>query len=438
MLFENGPRDFEPVFADPPGPLPVAVAFGEPKLERVQTRGLISTQPMDVRFDVGTANVLMQKFGSGVWPLVDEIPYRANAAFLPDDNGDRWVYPFLMVTNSSPDLDFPFLKDPYYRVGVRFGVITLDEDKSHIIKEMSMMLTPFEALEREDSLPTDPRYLRGQEATILPLHGKGRPGFGIAGYFTRAYPVVSADPYGLWFLVVAVANSRVRRRNAAGRKPQHRLKRSLGRAPSVVPEHELVKVDRELRAAHSMVSADEPVLHIPDGPVCERDRGLGSLSQLREMRLDAWNVRVASQPLEGLEPVRVNRGPRLDVATDESADGRCLEIGDDLHPRSPGSTAPLLDCNQHQRSLAPLELAAAPQSRLGAAHPCLVDLDLTSQRLARSIDHGSTKLVQNHPRRFVPADSELMLQQERRQTALVRRHQVCRPEPRRQCGLRVV
>ncbi len=167
---------------------------------------------------------------------------------------------------------------------------------------------------------------------------------------------------------------------------------------------------------------------------------LAPLSELRSWRLDTWDVLVPGlrESFEALEPIRVDRCPRLDVAADEVENGGSLEIGDDLHPGSSGAAATPLDANKYEGSLAALELATASQPSLRPTHPGIVDLDLPSQRLARPVDHGSTKLVQDHPGRLVAADRELTLQEQRRHPALVGRHQIGCPEPGRQLGLRVV
>ena len=48
-------------------------------------------------------------------------------------------------------------------------------------------------------------------------------------------------------------------RNAGG----HRL------LPAIVPKHELVEIDLELRPAHSVVGADQPLLEVADGAVSQ-------------------------------------------------------------------------------------------------------------------------------------------------------------------------
>jgi hypothetical protein len=47
---------------------------------------------------------------------------------------------------------------------------------------------------------------------------------------------------------------------------------------------------------------------------------------------------------------------------------------------------------QDQGGSAPLELTTTAQTCLGAANPSLIDLHLSTQWLARRLDHGSAQL----------------------------------------------
>ena len=94
--------------------------------------------------------------------------------------------------------------------------------------------------------------------------------------------------------------------------------------------------------------------------------------------------------------------------------------------------------DQHQRRSTALQLAAASQPRLRTADPRVIDFHVAVQRLAGRVDHRAPQLVQQHPRRFVPSQAQLPLEQERRHAALVGHRQIGRPEPHRQRRLRVV
>ena len=62
----------------------------------------------------------------------------------------------------------------------------------------------------------------------------------------------------------------------------------------------------------------------------------------------------------------------------------------------------------------------------------LIGLDDAAQRLALRVDHGPTQLGAQHPGGSVRAEAELALQLDGRDAVGVCRHQICRPEPRRQ------
>ena len=85
-----------------------------------------------------------------------------------------------------------------------------------------------------------------------------------------------------------------------------------------------------------------------------------------------------------------------------------------------------------------LGLAAAPEAWLWPPDPGVVHFHVAMQRFARGVHHRAPELVQQHPRSFVPAQPQLSLEQERRNTALVRDREIRRPEPHRQRRLGVV
>ena len=164
---------------------------------------------------------------------------------------------------------------------------------------------------------------------------------------------------------------------SAGTEPQEGLESGHGFATPVVSEHKLVEVDLKLRAAHSMVSSDEPVLKIADGPVRKRNNGLGALSQAKSWRLGSRAVPVPGlcQSREALEAIGVEGRTGHDVTSGELPDRRCAEIGNHLHPNSPRRSPAPLYGDEHQRGLAPFQLAASSESCLSAAHPRLVKFD---------------------------------------------------------------
>ena len=108
---------------------------------------------------------------------------------------------------------------------------------------------------------------------------------------------------------------------------RHRLEGGLGRVAAVIAVDKLVEVGGKLRAADTVMRANEPVLHVPDGLVGERNDGLCAASEPDARRLDPLDVLVTglTDPFEALEPVRVDCGAPLDVAADEVANGGSLE-----------------------------------------------------------------------------------------------------------------
>jgi hypothetical protein len=53
----------------------------------------------------------------------------------------------------------------------------------------------------------------------------------------------------------------------------------------------------------------------------------------------------------------------------------------------------------------------SPQTSLSTPDPGLVNFYFGAQRLALQVDLGAAEFVEHHPRRFVPAQRELVLQQ---------------------------
>src|SRR5260370_24934397 len=129
---------------------------------------------------------------------------------------------------------------------------------------------------------------------------------------------------------------------------------------------------------------------------------------------------------------------RSDVLRDEAVERRRPEVWDDGHTGTPRSSSALLNGYHDECRAAPLELAAPADPGLGTANPGVVDFYLAVKRLARRIHRRSPQLVKYHPSGFVTLKTELVLEKQRRDPSLIRRHQVDRPEPEGQRGLRIV
>src|SRR5262249_3998643 len=110
----------------------------------------------------------------------------------------------------------------------------------------------------------------------------------------------------------------------------------------------------------------------------------------------------------------------------------CLKIWDHSYTQSPRRLAAFLNGHQDQSGSAPFKLTTTAQTRLRAANPSFIDLYLSMQRLACHVNHPSTPLVKHHPGRFIAAQFQLTLEQERRNPTFIRRHQVRSPKPQHQ------
>lgn len=240
--------------------------------------------------------------------------------------------------------------------------------------------------------------------------------------------------------ILRAAYTTIRRRRVPSSEAEQGLKGGHGRLAAIVPKDELVQVNLELSAADAMVRADQPLLQVPHGAVGQRDDRCRALPQLDSERLRTRHVGEPSfvQARERFETICEGCRTRDDSVFEEGVQRGALEVRDHRHPKTPGHATPLLDRDYDEGRLPPLELTTPPQTRLSAPDPGLVDLHFAPQRFARHIDHGPSKLVEHHPRRFVPCQPQLALEKECRDTTLIRRHQVRSPEPERQRRLRVM
>ena len=141
---------------------------------------------------------------------------------------------------------------------------------------------------------------------------------------------------------------------------------------------------------------------------------------------------------EAPQAIGVEGGAGRNLLFDQRRHRGCRKVSEDGHANSPRALAPSFHGDQYRHGVPTFQLSAASKARLRPANPGVVDLDLAMQRLARHIDHGPPELVQHHPSGFISTQSKLALKQERRDSARVGCHQICRPEPVGQRRLRVV
>jgi hypothetical protein len=83
-------------------------------------------------------------------------------------------------------------------------------------------------------------------------------------------------------------------------------------------------------------------------------------------------------------------------------------------------------------------LSTAAETWLFGANPRIVNLHLAAQRFPICVYPCSVQFVKQHPGRLVARKTELTLKEQRGHPALVRGHQIRRPEPMSQWNLRPV
>src|ERR1700687_1761742 len=240
--------------------------------------------------------------------------------------------------------------------------------------------------------------------------------------------------------VQRIPDAVVRGRSTCGSEAKESLEGGHGLLSAIVPKDELVEVGLELRAADPVMSADEPLLEVADGAIGEWHHRWRALAQFGSQRLSARDVLEAEflQASKAFEAVGMNGRARSNVLRDEAVDRRRPEVRDDCHTGTPRSSSALLNGYHDECRAAPLELAASSEPGLGTANPGVVDFYLAVKRLARRIHRRSPQLVKYHPSGFVTLETELVLEKQRRDPSLIGRHQVGRPEPEGQRGLRIV
>src|ERR1019366_8893343 len=141
---------------------------------------------------------------------------------------------------------------------------------------------------------------------------------------------------------------------------------------------------------------------------------------------------------EALEAVGVYNRARRHVLPQEPDEGSAPEIRDDRHARAPGRTATLLHRHHGESGLPAPQLSASPQTSLGTPNPGIVHFHFPVQRLSGQVDQGLPQLVQHHPCRLVTPQTQLALQEKRRDATFIGGHEVPRPEPDRQRRFRVM
>ena len=113
--------------------------------------------------------------------------------------------------------------------------------------------------------------------------------------------------------VLSAPNPSIRCWRTTRSESEQRLKGRRRCSPTIVPEHELVQINLELRSTDAMMGADEPLLKIANNAVRQRHGRWGSLSELHAYRLRARDMPEAGdrQPSELFQAVGiVSSSPR--------------------------------------------------------------------------------------------------------------------------------
>ena len=257
---------------------------------------------------------------------------------------------------------------------------------------------------------------------------------------SHTYPVVSADhqilgaAFGeslrevLSSLYARIGSGGVTRSEAEqGLERRHRVL-----AP-IITKDKFIEVNLEMIPAHPMMSADKPLLEVANRTVSQWHHRFGAFAHSRSQRLSACHVLKPSfwQSAEALEAVSVHRCPLGHVLLKEAGQRCAFEVWDNRHAAATRGTSAFLHGHENQRRFPTPELATSLQTRLSTPNPGLVYFHFSPQWLTRQVDHGPSELVEHHPRCFVPSESQLALEQQRRESAFIRGHQVGRPEPGR-------
>jgi hypothetical protein len=240
--------------------------------------------------------------------------------------------------------------------------------------------------------------------------------------------------------IPSASNPSVRCGRPSGPEAEQRLKRGHRLPSPIVPKDELVQVDLELRLTDPVVRADQPLLEVADSAVRERHDGGCAFAQGAWARLGTPNVPDARrlQVFEAFQPVGHDGRSRADVVLDELDHRRLFKIRDHRHPDTARHAATIFDRHDDNGRFSAFELTTASQTGLRPTDPGVVELNVAVQRFTRRVDHRASQFVQQHPGRFVSAESQLPLYQERGDPPFVGRHEIGGPEPHDQRHLRVV
>ena len=194
--------------------------------------------------------------------------------------------------------------------------------------------------------------------------------------------------------VPGTADTTGRRGPVSRAETEQGLKGGHGLSPAIVTKDELIQVDGKLGAADAVVGADQPLLKVADGPVCQRHDRWDASTQVTAQGLRPGDVAKPGRLKSGerLQAIGVDGRARGHVLFEKTGDGGRLEIRKNPHTDAPRPTAPLFDGRQDERGPPAFELATPTQPRLRPTNPGIVDFDRAMQRLAGGINPNVTFL----------------------------------------------
>ena len=210
---------------------------------------------------------------------------------------------------------------------------------------------------------------------------------------------------------------------------------------AIVAKHELVEICIDVLAAQSVIRAEAPSLHQRKRPMNPRQNNVrGHLAD------DARIVPIAFQARKGFVAIGEQRGSPLHVCVDEGLDRRGGIVGDHGEANAPGTRVEIFGVFASRLGLVGVVLdhldgaydedfsgVAALQDSIAFAEGDfrLIDFNDAFQRLAIRIEHRAPELLRQQPRGLV-GDAKLVLKLQRRHAVGMGRHEMGRPEPRRQ------
>ena len=130
------------------------------------------------------------------------------------------------------------------------------------------------------------------------------------------YPMI-----GSFCQIQSTSNAAVSRGPLLCSQTEQSLKSRHGLVTPIMAKNELIEVNLELRAADTVVGADQPLLEVADSTVGQGHYRFGSLAQFGCLRLRPRDVPIPDfvQTRETLQSIGVDRRARSDMLLDKAS-----------------------------------------------------------------------------------------------------------------------